>query len=495
VQSFIIIIIIIICHCYSIVTEGVALLLMQKGLGVHAARQALKRALLWGGVTLLSQSLVYTQDANTSFAVSMVWQSSLLLFYSCLWFTPQKHLYRRPAAIFYAQTWVMYRVISMCASILYFIPATHSVGNCVFVFGSLFPFAVLEPVLMYYTLLQDSMWWQGMDIRQGRRQMSAEEIRSPLQGIDLNLKAAQTLAASMDKMAMLPASSLSYLSSPLPSYGKHCSGDSDSDIERSIASRTTGPAPFPSSVAGVRLLNFAYISMDKKCQLGSGSFSRVYRGRYKQQQCAIKLIFTVDLTLDVIKRIAAEAQLLSMIRHPNVVDILGVAVLPPSVCILLELCSYGSLGDLLKNCAAVASSINRFTLLTEEGLDNSANITPAAMRSFINGFSHCGGHQPAVAEQATIGSSTSTSISFDFQFSSSLNAAKNLKSPHRPPLVLPLELQALSLSWTDRLYLAMGCARGLVALHTFSPDLCHRDVKSFNFLVDHQLNAKISGTS
>ena len=484
-------------------TEGVALLLMQKGLGVHAARQALQRALLWGGVTLLTQSLVYTQDATTSFAVSMVWQSSLLVFYSCLWFTPQKHLYRRPAAIFYAQTWVVYRAISMGATIMYFIPATHSVGNCVFVFGSLFPFAVLEPVLMYYTLLQDSMWWQGMDIRQGRRQHSAEEIRSPLQGIDLNLKAAQTLAASVDKMAMLPASSLSYLSSPLTSYVKHTSGDSDSDIERSIVSRSAGPAlsSSSSSAAGVRLLNFAYISMDKKSQLGSGSFSRVYRGRYKQQQCAIKLIFTVDLTLEVIKRIAAEAQLLSMIRHPNVVDILGVAVLPPSVCILLELCSYGSLGDLLKNNCAVmtSSSINRFTLLTDAGLDNSANITPAAMLSFINGFNHDrGGQQSTVVEQGatTLGSSSSnsTSISFDFQLSSTLNAAKHPRSPHRPPVVLPLELQAVSLSWTDRLYLAVGCARGLVALHTFSPDLCHRDVKSFNFLVDHQLNAKISGS-
>lgn len=50
----------------------------------------------------------------------------------------------------------------------------------------------------------------------------------------------------------------------------------------------------------------------------------------------------------------------------------------------------------------------------------------------------------------------------------------------------------LQLAWADRLYLALGCARGLTALHAFSPDLCHRDVKSFNFLVDHQFNAKIA---
>jgi serine/threonine protein kinase len=48
------------------------------------------------------------------------------------------------------------------------------------------------------------------------------------------------------------------------------------------------------------------------------------------------------------------------------------------------------------------------------------------------------------------------------------------------------------LSYADRIYLALGCVRGIVALHGVSPDLCHRDVKSMNFLVDHQMNVKIA---
>ena len=40
----------------------------------------------------------------------------------------------------------------------------------------------------------------------------------------------------------------------------------------------------------------------------------------------------------------------------------------------------------------------------------------------------------------------------------------------------------LSLCYSDRMYLALGCAKGLQALHSFSPLLCHRDIKSFNFL-------------
>lgn len=42
--------------------------------------------------------------------------------------------------------------------------------------------------------------------------------------------------------------------------------------------------------------------------------------------------------------------------------------------------------------------------------------------------------------------------------------------------------QPLKLSMADRMYLALGCALGLEALHSYSPDLCHRDIKSFNFL-------------
>jgi len=40
----------------------------------------------------------------------------------------------------------------------------------------------------------------------------------------------------------------------------------------------------------------------------------------------------------------------------------------------------------------------------------------------------------------------------------------------------------LTLTLSDRMFLALGCARGLQALHAHSPLLCHRDIKSYNFL-------------
>lgn len=164
------------------VTEGVALLLMQKGLGVHAARVAFQRAGLWAIVTLGAQYLIFTNHADHSFYASMGWQSTLAIFYGCLWLIPQHRLFRRPAVIYYARTWFWFRLLCMTGSILFYFDSTHSAGSCLYVMGNLFPFAIFEPLLLYYTLLQDSKWWQGQDIFQGRRVKEAEEIRSPLQG-------------------------------------------------------------------------------------------------------------------------------------------------------------------------------------------------------------------------------------------------------------------------------------------------------------------------
>jgi hypothetical protein len=86
---------------------------------------------------------------------------------------------------------------------------------------------------------------------------------------------------------------------------------------------------------------------------------------------------------------------------------------PPVICIVLELCKYGSLSDIIRGC--------NFNGITNE------------------------------------------------------------------PLTKPL-----CLTVTDKLFLALGCAQGVAAIHAHNPNLCHRDIKSFNFLVDDKLNVKIA---
>lgn len=169
-----------------------------------------------------------------------------------------------------------------------------------------------------------------------------------------------------------------------------------------------------------RLVNFAHVQTSWSL-LGQGSFSKVYRfvvymhglrftfskpliacrGTYKRVPCAIKVIFSADLTAEDINKAAVEATILSAVKSPNIVDIYGICVNPPNVCILLEICTLGSLSDVLRN-------------------------------------------------------------------------------------------GKMTLGITDKMYLALGCCSGLNALHSFSSDIVHRDIKSMNFLVDSELNAKLA---
>ena len=432
--------------------EGIAIILMKKGLGWDGVRSIVPIISLWSlatGVTYFvtffakfsstaidpeKQMQWLTPYAN---ALNFLWDIALLIFYGVLWFTPQRNLFRRPAAINYAAFWFIFRVFSIICSSLISVHHSYTNGNtsyCALEVSPYFIIAAFEPLIVYYTLLQDSRWWQGLDINQLRGRKDAEDIRSPLEGVDIGLGAAQVLANTMDFM----------------------------------------------QEEEVRLLNFAYITLDTsgKNMLGSGSFSKVYKGAYKGETCAIKLIFTVDLTADVIRRVAAEAQILSRIVHVNIVKIFGVSVLPPSVCILLEYCELGSLQDVVKGSGIFSSSgrisssllYSPYVVLNKPPGYKPRNTSSGSGSPWLDGS----GVPMRSDGRTNISHHTSTNGSL-YQREDSFS-----DNPH------------VKISTADRLWLALGCAAGIGALHEYNSNLCHRDIKSFNFLVDAQLRVKLA---
>ena len=86
----------------------------------------------------------------------MTWEFTLFSFYLLLWTLPQRRLYRRPAAIHYAQFWCLFRVVNIVSTTLSLVAATSGFANCFYVVCCLYPFAILQPLVLYYTLLQDS---------------------------------------------------------------------------------------------------------------------------------------------------------------------------------------------------------------------------------------------------------------------------------------------------------------------------------------------------
>eukprot|EP01035_Chromulina_nebulosa_P017731 gene17731-23323_t len=367
-----------------VVLEGIAVTMMQYGCGYQAARKAAFYASIWALFTFLVQFIVHKQGHTwEGYIADTLWNLSLMLFYLSLWLIPARNMFRRPSVIFYSKFWAFFRFLNFVSDTLILMSnndmTTVTVGYCIFAFG------LGQSHKASMSSLESNESRTSNDNQRNEQisipisvnpkntisvsNISEGGLRNPLLGMEVGFNEAQELAQEVDNL------------------------------------RSNG---------SVKLLNFAYISLRKRVPiLGSGSFSKVYPGEYRGIPVAIKMIFTPDLNPEVIRRCCNEAEILSSIRHENVVDIYGVSVLPPSVCIVLEKCEFGSLSDILRG-----------------------------------------------AEQGSMGSGVK-------------------KYP-------------LQLTKADRMFLALGCARGLEALHCSSITLCHRDVKSFNFLVDSQLVVKIA---
>jgi hypothetical protein len=63
------------------------------------------------------------------------------------------------------------------------------------------------------------------------------------------------------------------------------------------------------------------------------------------------VLYCPDIDPQQVQAFLKEAALLRHVAHQNVVELRGVCVLPPTVCLVLELCDGGSLHDFLRGMA------------------------------------------------------------------------------------------------------------------------------------------------
>lgn len=97
--------------------------------------------------------------------------------------------------------------------------------------------------------------------------------------------------------------------------------------------------------------------------IGEGSFGKVYLAKWNETLVAVKLLLSLQdiqkvagpeaaLTLSspVLFNLQKECQLMAGMRHPNIVQFMGVSAMPPAM--VTEYCGKGSLTDVLRGAVA-----------------------------------------------------------------------------------------------------------------------------------------------
>jgi serine/threonine protein kinase len=229
---------------------------------------------------------------------------ALNLFFAALYASPllipQRFFYRRPAMTTYSIMQLVYYMLYLTFTTMIYMREASGYCLCASVF-ILFD-CIIRPITLYRSLSIDSQYWQGGD---GKDHLS---IIGPW---SLNAETANAIAG--------------------------------------VHSRTQG----------VHFVHFGHISLSKGVGFVAGGFSRVYFGKYKNRKIALKMLFVLELNPGSVNQFCREAQILRSLRHGNVIECIGVSVMPPAVCVVLEFCEKGSLFDFmhkLRTVQALAST-------------------------------------------------------------------------------------------------------------------------------------------
>ena len=83
-------------------------------------------------------------------------------------------------------------------------------------------------------------------------------------------------------------------------------------------------------------------------QIGVGSSGCVFRAKFMGVTVAVKQCLICDLLEDPLKEYMKETQIMSSIRHPNVVQFIGATIKPPFFYIVVEYCPRGSVDKIIR---------------------------------------------------------------------------------------------------------------------------------------------------
>ncbi|KAI3834282.1 hypothetical protein MKX03_030089 [Papaver bracteatum] len=106
-------------------------------------------------------------------------------------------------------------------------------------------------------------------------------------------------------------------------------------------------------------------------KVGSGSFGDLYKGIYCTQEVAIKVLKAERVSAEMQREFAQEVYIMRKVRHKNVVQFIGACTRPPSLCIVTEFMSGGSIYDFLHKQKGVFKlpSVIRIAIDVSKGMN------------------------------------------------------------------------------------------------------------------------------
>jgi len=93
-------------------------------------------------------------------------------------------------------------------------------------------------------------------------------------------------------------------------------------------------------------------------QIGQGGFSVIRKGNWRGSEVAVKVIFDPVMTDELLSEITNEVRMLSILRHPNIVLLMGIATKIPNMAIVFENVPSGCLFNYL-HMTKIDISINQ----------------------------------------------------------------------------------------------------------------------------------------
>lgn len=115
------------------------------------------------------------------------------------------------------------------------------------------------------------------------------------------------------------------------------------------------------------LFQIPYKELEIDVIVGAGQFGEVYRGVWHHTDVAIKKLKVQsqggNADIRLLKELIKEGEMLSQLRHPNIVLFMGIVMEPPNFCLVTEFVSRGNLFDVLHESGEKLDWTQKLTML------------------------------------------------------------------------------------------------------------------------------------